>query len=544
MEPIIKSLARILNLPFYPWMAGIYPILHLYAENLGLVFDDEVVTVLVLMLIATTIAFVAATLVLRNRFKAAFLLAICSLCFSLSGHVHVLAFAALPIDSWTEIVVIVAVVTLYCFHMRGSAELYERITVTANLVSLALIIWPLVAIVSDLTTRTDIDLGLHASGFSNVAQQAIPEVNDSPTHPDIYYIIPDGYPSDRWSQTAMNYDNSEFTRALESRGFVVVDHAQSNYGATLPSLASILNMRYFDRNESGLDDVDYLRLSIANNAIARYLRQKGYMFVQFLSNFLFPSPIADINRDFTPHGTIDIEVSHHGLSEATTQVIQGGKRQTIDLGSLYKQSFLSLYLETTVLRIVAADIKALTQPEDPTPFAFYAAERFLDTIDEVASVVAMPEATFTMVHLLKPHRPVNFDAQGNIIEEIAYPNHEQFLAALSFLNSQFLQMFDTILDGSRYPPIIIFQADHGSKYGSVRADDRRLIHFDTYAAYYLPESYAIRFPQPYTIINSFPLIFNEVFAADFPIQDDRLFEILEGYDAPFEQIEVTQEFAH
>ena len=37
------------------------------------------------------------------------------------------------------------------------------------------------------------------------------KISDSATHPDIYYIIPDGYPSDAWLEEAMNYDNSYFT---------------------------------------------------------------------------------------------------------------------------------------------------------------------------------------------------------------------------------------------------------------------------------------------------------------------------------------------
>ena len=66
-----KSISRILNLPFYPWLVGIYPVLHLYSENLGLVIDHEVVIVAALMLATTSIAFLV-TLILRNEHKSAF----------------------------------------------------------------------------------------------------------------------------------------------------------------------------------------------------------------------------------------------------------------------------------------------------------------------------------------------------------------------------------------------------------------------------------------------------------------------------------------
>ena len=105
-------------------------------------------------------------------------------------------------------------------------------------------------------------------------------------------------------------------------------------------------------------------------------------------------------------------------------------------------------------------------------------------------------------------------------------------------------MIDTILENSQNPPIIIFQADHGSTHGKPLTAERRLVHFDSYAAYYLPDGYALDFPEPYTFINTFPLVMNEVFGTDYPLQEDRLFELLKGYAAPFEQEDVTEEFLH
>lgn len=129
---------------------------------------------------------------------------------------------------------------------------------------------------------------------------SIPKAFDSETRPDIYYIIPDGYPSDIWRLEAMSYDNDSFTQALEERGFVINQRAQSNYASTLLSLASTLNMTYIDSNPTRLADKAYLRVLIADNRVAKSLTQLGYTYVQFLSGYLVPSPIADVNRDFTP----------------------------------------------------------------------------------------------------------------------------------------------------------------------------------------------------------------------------------------------------
>ena len=81
-------------------------------------------------------------------------------------------------------------------------------------------------------------------------------------------------------------------------------------------------------------------------------------------------------------------------------------------------------------------------------------------------------------------------------------------------------------------------------YGSGKTKDGRRTHFDTYAAYYLPDTFSIDLPEPYTLINTFPLILNEVFGTEYEMQEDYLFESPVGYDDPFRQIDVTEEFGH
>lgn len=71
-----------------------------------------------------------------------------------------------------------------------------------------------------------------------------------------------------------------------------------------------------------------------------------------------------------------------------------------------------------------------------------------------------------------------------------------------------------------------------------------MTHFDTYSAFHLPDGYSVNVPEPYTLINTFPLILNEVFGAEYGMKENRLYELLVGYKHPFEQQDVTEEFAH
>lgn len=174
------------------------------------------------------------------------------------------------------------------------------------------------------------------------------------------------------------------------------------------------------------------------------------------------------------------------------------------------------------------------------PYDLNAPERFLDMLDELDSIVAMPEATFTFVHLLKPHFPVTFDEQGNIISPINRPKPHQFFAQLQFLNARFLTVIDKILNESENEPIIIFQSDHSSTYGISTGGSRR-IHFDAFSAYYVPHAFELAVPRPFTFVNTFPLILNLVLAEDIELQDNRLIEIINL--ERFNQKDVTETYA-
>ena len=537
-----SNATKTLEKPLYLWLLGVYPIIHIYSLNLGLVIDHEVGTSLLVKLAATTIAFVLTNVFVRNKQKTALMLSILSICFSFSGHLYTLVFIPRSLFIWTLMILIATVCAMAMVYRIGSRYSLVRVASAANLIVLALLASPTLQILSSFTTAsTFVQLEIASQP---IALNDVSKVLES-SRPDIYYIIPDAYPSDSWLQDAMNFDNSAFTRALEDRGVVIADHAQSNYGATLHSLASILNMQYYDSNPTNLQDLDYLRLSVADNKVAQQLQQLGYTYIQLLSGFLLPSSIADINRDFTPSGTVDIEVNVQDLSTANLKTQSESTESTkllIDRRSSYKQSFISLYVDTTLLRIVNSQLDKLLKRDELMPYHVNDAERFLATVDHVRSITDMSEATFAIIHLIKPHAPTVFDEQGEIIRRILEPSPEEWFGELEFINSKFLETIDNILANSQNQPVIIFQADHGSTYGNPRAEGNRPIHFDAYAAFYVPDSHSLSLPQPYTLINTFPLIFNAVFGSDYELQPDRLIELSIGYDTPFKQADVTDTF--
>lgn len=541
----MKQKLPVWRTPVYLWIVSIIPILHLYNANFGLVRDNQVIHALIAMLAATTLVYLATTRFIHNPHKSACLLAIASLAFSTSGHLYSLFVMPQSLLIWTiASASAAATIAIACLRFIPQRS-YAHFTPPFNLIAIALLAMQIITLLGAWVSAQRYADANSAFFAARENRPGAEKVMDRADRPDIYYIIPDGYPSDARLLTDMNFDNSPFTEALSERGFVIAPHAQSNYGSTYHSLAATLNMRYYKTNPTDLNDIDYLKLSVVNSSAADELLRLGYTYVQFVSGYVAASPIADINRDFAPGGPIEIQAEDTVLSTSLMPDRQAEQAQTTrDAATFFRQPFTPLYIDTTVLRVVRSQLEKQRLSEKLVPYHGNDAQRFLDTIDEIGTIVSMPEATFTIVHLMQPHLPINFNENGDIIAQSNEPSHAQFYADLRYSNSQFLRMIDTILQDSANAPIIVFQADHGSYFGKVWTMDARLTHFDVYAAYYLPEGFDLELPHPFTMINSFTLILNEVFDIGLDLQPDRLHEIPKGYDAPFEQREVTEEFLH
>jgi len=349
-------------------------------------------------------------------------------------------------------------------------------------------------------------------------------LNDSRDHPDIYYIILDGYPSNGYFLRESGYDNSVFTDELEKRGFFVAYESLSNYGQTLGSLPSSLNMRYLSEDDhlASNDSLAYARWLLANNKTAYDLQERGYKYVFMLSGFASPSDIADINIDFFPSGPQYFESD--GLQENAW---------------FYKQSFWPLMVETTMAYPLIGETIA-KRTNETRPYSWPEPQRVLDVFSEAEKIPAMKEATFSFIHIIKPHDPISFDQDGNILDEIAN-TEDSFFAQLKFVNRRTLQMIDSILEQSSTPPIIVLQGDHGSRLGAVWRGPRDMTHFEILNAYHFPDGGDSVLSSSITPVNTFRIMFNYYFDTDYELLENHHYNMPDGYNDPFNLIEVDIE---
>jgi hypothetical protein len=521
----------------HPWLLALFPVLHFYSQNLGFVRDREVPVSILVVLALATVAFLVSRQLAWGRHAAGLATTVLLLAFFLYGHLALVAVergARSPDLVLLPVAAVVSCGLLVVLWLARSSPVLRTATSALNVACAFLLVLPSFTIAAYWIADRGADLEADQAALPTRA----PKVMDGPASPDVYYIILDGYSSNAHLQRAWGYDNSRFTNALQRLGFFVTADSRSNYGATLLSLGSSLNLDYLRANDSDIpDDRLYLRGLVADNEVARQLIERGYTYNYMLSGYLAPSRIADLNIDFRPAGVLE-------FGFRSSQDAQKLEEDAITDGRFYKQSFYEALSNTTLLRLVSRQLWPLFHGEDE-PYTWHNPDRFFATLERLEAVPDDPHATFSFVHLLKPHGPVQLRRDGSRLPKRVFnPTPEQFFAELEFVNERVLATLEVLLEKSSTPPIIVVQADHGTDLGSVwtRGQPPRLTHFEILNAFFVPSGRPPDLSSDITPVNSFRVLLNAYFGTDYELLPSRHYDIPEGYKDPFRHVDVTGEF--
>ena len=335
--------------------------------------------------------------------------------------------------------------------------------------------------------------------------------------PDIYYIILDGY--DRADLLKeMGYDNSDFLQFLRSKGFYVADCSRSNYRKTVLSVASALNMDYIYSYlpNDGFKDTDLDRVinTIRENRVRAELKSLGYTDISFNMGYKWATWWdADL---YLPESN----------------------RYTAYFDDATLNSFELMYLRTTILGpFIDRDIIALN-----TYSRFFSKgrghyERVNYILDKLSELITYPGPKLVYAHLIVPHGPFVFLPDGSydpshgdeIGDDHGITSERGYLNSVEFINKRMKVLIDEILKNSNEPPIILIQADHSL---AADFDDKR---FNILNAYYLPNVSEDMLYPTITPVNSFRIIFNQYFGANFPLLEDK--SITSDIGHPYSEIE-------
>jgi len=314
--------------------------------------------------------------------------------------------------------------------------------------------------------------------------------------PDIYYIVFDemaGFESMReyWQYSGVD----QFVSFLNSKGFYVAENSHSRTANTFYELASRLNYQSYPYDptiprkywEVYFDAFD-------ENRVMQYLRERGYTIIVF-----------DEGSPLTAKFKVDY-------------LYQTSMNDMLSWGSLF-DDFGVLVFRNTML----APFVENSGVSDP---AIRQHERMLHfTLNELSNLDA-PSPKFVFVHLLIPHLPFLYDANGNYIDAKERNDWDKYLGyyifAIQYAEKMLNNIFNTIDSSS--PPVVIFQSDHGARNVELEMGNVLLKNYpskyqtDIVNALYLPNCNTTALTQDMNPINTFPIVFNCYFDAKIPLK--------------------------
>lgn len=427
-------------LALHPVLFALAPILFVFAHNRANVpiSASELLLPAAIALAGTAVLWLILGLGLRDARRAALIASLVVVLFFLYGHVAN-ALGPKRIRAWELLVIwllVLAVGTWLAVRKRGS---HSGITVFLNLVSaviLAMDLLPLVSYASRASPPAP-----SATHQAAGAERTASAIRD---YPDIYYIILDAYARSDILKANYGVDNSAFLDFLRARGFDVINRAQSNYAQTYLSLASSLNFEYLDSLAAAMGprSADHAPLiqMMGHSRVAEFLKTRGYTVVSFASGYTGTDLAdADIHR-----------AARSSLSE-----------------------FQNVLISTTLLPVILDLVAKRSEDEQHRARVRYA-------LREIPRAAEGRHPAFVFAHIVSPHTPFVFDAQGEMPKIPPYLRidqtgtmqtisrtvvrkwyQENYGPQVTYLNTLIESMVREILARSATPPIIVLQGDHG-----------------------------------------------------------------------------------
>ena len=478
----------------HPFLFALFPILFLFAYNIDEVSPADLLLPILVVIAGTLVLFFSLRLITKSYSKSGIITSFFLVLFFSYGRIRDLI-VSLGIGGFYSVSFYLGClwVLLFiagAFFIIKSRSSYFSFTKFLNITAIALVVISLV------------NISIYQIKTINLAKEEINKedkslsLNSSDNLPDIYYIILDEYARASTLKEFYNYDNSEFIGYLTSKGFYVAAKSRSNYGSTLLSLSSSLNMDYLTAEER--ESTTTLLEMMGNSEASRFLKSKGYHSIFVPSSYDF----KDIDKY--------LDVYSPGEAGFGTRI----------------SNFTSYLIQTTGLAPFAA------------LFSDHGRSAILNAFDVLADMPDLKEPTFVFAHILSPHQPFIFDRNGNPVkinlfeleDHVAKHYQEGYLEQLLFINEKVKNLINEILSKSDVEPIIILQADTGPKSvgqaesagltNKMQMDERMNI----FNAYYFPEKDYDFLYESITPVNTFRLVFNLYFDANYDLLKDESYQ--------------------
>jgi hypothetical protein len=479
-------------------IVGLFPLIFLWKNNLGQISSSAVLPSLLYTLLYVLIVFLVWLFFVRSLEKSVLLSVVTTVFVFSFGHLFTF------VGDKEILGISIGFIKLFLVSFILFGVLCFLIIQRKHIPNLSLPFLPLVV----LTLLNIAAIGLYSFNNRQPISQPVLPVETVQTEnqdlPDIYFIVLDAYAREDILKEVIGYDNSDFLNSLRSRGFYIPECAFSNYDGTISAVTSVLNYELIDPVESS---ETFTNNRIENNQARSIFHSYGYQFVGGRGYL----QLIDI-------GSADIYLNH---------TLEKNIKDSLD-----EERFASLYLNTTIFRVLSGLIE--NNPEKFSYLPFWLVVDPLSNTDLLEanfwfmqnnymfdSLEKIPEKAgnyFVYAHINAPHGPYVYHPDGSFRfspeeqdEKVLYQD------AIIYINKRILEVVDTLQQESSQPPIIIIQGDHSIHHLTSGLDKHKIL-----SAYYLPGDLSVPPYDVITPVNNFPLILKNYFDSSIELLPDTL----------------------
>jgi hypothetical protein len=370
------------------------------------------------------------------------------------------------------------------------------------------------------------------------------------TKPDIYYIVLDRYASPTVLKDQFNFDNADFLNYLTDNKFYINTDSHNNYPYTTMSIASTLNANYLTdviQKFGALKDqiLEPYHDAIRYSSVIQKLKSFGYKYTLIGSWYETTNKSALADSTYQPEGKLTVLNHIFTLDE-------------FDKDN-FTQSFYERLasLDFKIGRFTILNYSSISET-DATLYK-------ISTLKNLASQT--PNGRFIFAHILVPHEPFVFNADGSINansgdDNQGEPIKTKYINQVEFISNQMKTLIDQINQASHNQSIIILQADEGPyplifndqdfNYNQMTdelADSSMLswsnqnlkMKFGNLAAYYVPQATTDDLEQGADTVNIFRLIFNTYFNGKMPYLPECYYAYPDGRKQTFVYQNINQQ---
>ena len=495
----------------HPFLISLVPVLFIYSQNIHEISILKFIFLVLSIFLVAVLLWLLVRFIIKNNEKAGLIISLILVLSFSYGHVYLLVDdftlgnSDLGRHRYLIIPFVISFIVGTYYFVKTKVKL-NKVTTIFNVFAATFLAVILINIVGSNVENIDSFDGTLITTNTSLATYGAdieiisPHQNEFKNHPDVYYIVLDGYTSSSSLKKFLNYDNQEFVSYLTNKGFNVNHKSYSNYENTDPSMISTLNMRYVydeDTQEFHVPEKMY-----TENVVMQNFKSAGYKIVTL------PAPLLNLSNVMGSSQLFDLELCK--------------RNQYID------SELLSMTMKTSIL-VLAVEKWEEHKLREATLCNFSELPKQHQKFDK---------PIFVYAHMLIPHPPYLFGSEGEPVSSVrpegleSWENKEGYINEVKFANKKIKQVVDELLTDLENPPIIIIQSDHGSHFdiepGCCLADGKPSNEnieqmMSNFSAYYLPGIEKNLSYDVITPVNTFRIIFNSYFNTDYDLLENKMY---------------------